>query len=72
MIRNQTLDIDLIVFRINHFNVIIGMDWLTKYRVHTHCSTKIENVLQFPYPPCKVIYKKDTYTAIRCDMYLIK
>lgn len=61
-IQYHILETDLIILPINHFNVILGMDWLTKYRAQIQCTTKTvqishppETTLQFRKPSCKLI-----------------
>lgn len=44
-IQHHTLKVDLIILLINHFDVIIGMDWLTKYRAEIRCTTKTAQII---------------------------
>lgn len=39
-IQHQILEIDLIILPIDHFDIILGMDWLTKYKAQIHCAQK--------------------------------
>ena len=46
-IRNARLLADLIVLELEDLDVILGMDWLSKYRAVVNCFTK-EVVLETP------------------------
>ena len=35
------LPVDLKEFSMSEFDIILGMDWLSKYRTHIHCRDKI-------------------------------
>ncbi|GJR41098.1 putative reverse transcriptase domain-containing protein [Tanacetum coccineum] len=51
-IEGHVFDIDLIPFRNGSFDVIIGMDWLSKYKAKIICH---EKVVRIPLPDGKVL-----------------
>lgn len=40
VLKGQELTINLIVFKMSDFNMILGMDFLSKYRVEIYCKKK--------------------------------
>ncbi|GJT38823.1 putative reverse transcriptase domain-containing protein [Tanacetum coccineum] len=42
---NQPFEIDLIPIKLNSFDVIIGMDWLSKYHARIICDEKVVHIL---------------------------
>ncbi|GKD72004.1 putative reverse transcriptase domain-containing protein, partial [Tanacetum coccineum] len=51
-IESHVFDINLIPFRYGSFDVIIGMDWLSKYKAKIICH---EKVVRIPLPDDKVL-----------------
>ncbi|GKA99826.1 putative reverse transcriptase domain-containing protein [Tanacetum coccineum] len=49
---NQPFEIDLMPIKLGSFNVVIGMDWLSKYHSRIICDEKVVHI------PIKVIEKK--------------
>nr|XP_028946860.1 uncharacterized protein LOC114820410 [Malus domestica] len=41
IVEGENLEIDLILFKLAEFNVILGMDWLSKHRANVACWEKI-------------------------------
>nr|GEV60203.1 putative reverse transcriptase domain-containing protein [Tanacetum cinerariifolium] len=41
---NQTFEIDLMPIKLESFNVIIGMDWLSKYHARIICDEKVVHI----------------------------
>ncbi|GJS76684.1 reverse transcriptase domain-containing protein [Tanacetum coccineum] len=42
---NQPFEIDLMPIKLNSFNVVIGMDWLSKYHAKIICDEKVVHIL---------------------------
>ncbi|GKD73452.1 putative reverse transcriptase domain-containing protein [Tanacetum coccineum] len=51
-IEGQTFDIDLILFRYGSFDVIVGMDWLSRHKAKIVCHKK---VVMIPLPYGKIL-----------------
>ncbi|GKE67997.1 putative reverse transcriptase domain-containing protein [Tanacetum coccineum] len=41
---NQPFEIDLMLIKIGSFNVVIGMDWLSKYHARIICEEKVVHI----------------------------
>ncbi|GJS80437.1 putative reverse transcriptase domain-containing protein [Tanacetum coccineum] len=41
---NQPFEIDLMPIKLGSFNVVIGLDWLSKYHAKIHCDEKVVHI----------------------------
>ncbi|GJT91273.1 putative reverse transcriptase domain-containing protein [Tanacetum coccineum] len=66
-LEGHTFDIDFIPFRHRSFDVIVGMDWLSRHKAEIVCH---EKVVRIPLPPDKIlrVLGEKLEEKVRCFM----
>ncbi|GKF36011.1 putative reverse transcriptase domain-containing protein, partial [Tanacetum coccineum] len=64
---NQPFEIDLMPIKLGSFDVVIGMDWLSKYRAKILCDEKVVHI-----PINGETLKTEKYISRGCQVFMIQ